>query len=360
MGTKSRTPDHGSSWQPVDLSSLLTADYQKPRPTVGIVEDSEIEGSKLGMFYLGKVNTIFGDSGGGKSWLSLWVIAQQMLAGHHAILIDYEDDPITHIVRLRQMGVDIATIAKYFIYIQPTESWNEASRANLESTLKGRAPTVAVIDSFGEALAVDGMSANADEEVARWMRGCARFLASLGHCVVILDHIVKSNVSSRNSEFASGSHRKRASIAGAAYFLKVVKAPSRENDGHLQAIPRKERHGWWPTNTIAADIRITNLSNGDVSIRVAKPADASIKPKVFRPTVYMQRISAFLQSEGEPRSKTQIIDGVGGKFAALSAAIDRLVSEGYCSSTTGPRNAKLIAFVKPYEESTDPEYPEPF
>lgn len=360
MSTKPMQVARGSSWKQVDLTNLLKSDYKKSRPTIGEVENSEVEGQLLGLFYPGKVNTVFGDSGGGKSWMSLWVIVEQMTLGYDAILIDYEDDPYTHIGRMRQMGVSDEMIAKHFVYIQPNEKWDCASRAVLQTTLAGRKPTVAIIDSFGEALGVDGYSSNADEEVATWMRGTARFLAESGISVILLDHIVKSNMSARSTDFASGSQRKRASISGAAYFLKIVDVPSRWANGHLQLITRKCRHGWWSTNTVAADALITNLPNDGVKITVKKPDDTSIKPKVFRPTVYMQRISDYLQSEGEPRSKTQIIDGIGGKFAAVSTAIDRLVAEGYCTSQIGPRKAKMICLVKVYNEASDDKYPEPF
>ena len=360
MNNKPAQQPRGSSWEKIDLTELLKTDYQKPRPTIGIVENSEVDGKILGLFYPRKINTIFGDSGGGKSWMSLWVIVEQMRLGHDAVLIDYEDDPFTHIGRMRQMGVSDELIAKHFIYIQPNEKWDSTSKATLKTTLAGRNLIVAVIDSFGEALGVDGFSANADEEVATWMRGTARFLAEIGICVILLDHIVKSNVSARSTDFASGSQRKRASISGAAHFLKILEAPSRSTNGHLQFITRKCRHGCWTTNNVAADVLITNLPNGGVNISVKKPDNTSIKPKEFRPTVYMQRISDYLQTEGEPRSKTQIIEGVGGKFKALSMAIERLVGEGYCTSQVGPRNAKMISFVKAYSEATDEKNPEPF
>jgi archaellum biogenesis ATPase FlaH len=360
MNTEPTRHTRGSSWKQIDLTDLLRSDYKKPRPTIGEVENSETDGTILGLFYPGKINTVFGDSGGGKSWISLWAMVEQMLSGNDVVLIDYEDDATTHIGRMRQMGVSDETIAKHFIYIQPNEKWDGAAKATLRDTLAGRTPTVAVIDSFGEALGVDGFSANADEEVATWIRGTARFLADARVCVILLDHTVKSITSARSTDFASGTQRKRASISGAAYFLKVIDAPSRWADGHLQFISRKCRHGWWPKDTVAADVFITNLPDCGVKIVVRKPSDTSIKPKVFRPTVYMQRISDYLQAEGDARSKTQIVEGVGGKFNAVSAAIGRLVSEGYCTSEPGPRKASLITLVKPYDEATDEKNPEPF
>ncbi|NBP42521.1 MAG: hypothetical protein EBU68_07040, partial [Actinobacteria bacterium] len=129
MNNKTAQPSRGSSWKQIDLTDLLKSNYKKPRPTIGKVNNSEVDGLLLGLFYPGKINTVFGDSGGGKSWMSLWVIVEQMMLGNDAILIDYEDDPFTHIGRMRQMGVSDEVIAKHFIYIQPNEKWDSASKA---------------------------------------------------------------------------------------------------------------------------------------------------------------------------------------------------------------------------------------
>jgi len=360
MNSKATPHVRGNSWKQVDLTEILKSDYKKPRPTIGVVENSEVEGQLLGLFYPGKVNTVFGDSGGGKSWMSLWVIVGQMMLGNDAVLIDYEDDPFTHVGRMRQMGVSDEIIAKHFIYIQPNEKWDTASKAIVEATLAMRKPSVAVIDSFGEALGIDGYSSNADEEVATWMRGTARFLAEHGICVILLDHVVKSSTSARSTAFASGTQRKRASISGAAYFLSIIDPPSRWSAGRLQFICRKCRHGWWSTNTIAADASITNLPDGGVKISVQKPTDTSIKSKVFRPTYFMERVSEFLQTSGKTLNKQEIIDGVGGKYKHVSDAIDRLVSEGYCTRTIGARKAQQITFVKEFKAASDPMSEDPF
>ena len=47
----------------------------------------------IDLFYPGRINMLFGDSGGGKTWLALYVIGDLMKQGRDAILIDYEDHP---------------------------------------------------------------------------------------------------------------------------------------------------------------------------------------------------------------------------------------------------------------------------
>jgi hypothetical protein len=287
-------------------------------------------------------------------------MAEQMKQGNDVLLVDYEDDPSAHVGRLRQIGVDDETIRKHFIYVQPTEKWDTTAERTLGAGLEHRKISVAVVDSFGEALSVDGLSSNADEEVARWMRGSAEFLAGLGAAVILLDHVVKSTTSSRNSEFASGSQRKRASLGGAAYFIDVITAPCRDTDGVLRLIIRKDRFGWRRRDTVAAEILVANTANNGVNFVVRQPDDISMKPKVFRPTYYMERVSEYLQSAGKTMNKQEIVDGVGGKYKHVSDAIDRLVAEGYCSRAVGARRAQEISLVKPYESASDPKSGEPF
>jgi hypothetical protein len=105
---------------------------------------------------------------------------------------------------------------------------------------------------------------------------------------------------------------------------------------------------------------ITNLPNGGIKITVQKPTDTSLKPKVFRPTYLMERVSEFLRTSGKTLNKQEIIDGVGGKYKHVSDAIDRLVVEGYCTREIGARKAQQITFVKEYREASNSIGGEPF
>lgn len=338
----------GDSWRPVDLSVVLASDYVKPRPVIG-----EVKGSDVAMFYPGRVNTIFGDSGGGKTWYALYVMAEEMRAGHDVVLIDYEDSADSAIARLEQMGVSQRDILKHLLYIQPNEKWSISAERALRETLAGRDISMVTLDSTGEALAVDGISPNADEEVAMWFRGTARFFSKeIGAAVILLDHVVKSMESGRNSEFASGSGRKRAAINGAAYFLKVVEAPSKTTDGVFRLVTRKCRFGWRQHGSIACEVTMKNTGADDgVNFEVAQPTETSTPKGTFRPTWYMERVSELLSTETEPMSKGALTKAIGRKAQHVRAAVDKLVEEGYCSLVEGPRGAHMVKFVKLYKEA---------
>lgn len=345
----------GDSWRPVDLSVVLAEGYEPPMPEVGCVS-----GAEICLFYRGRINALFGDSGGGKTWFALHVMAQHIDAGQDVILVDYEDHPASQVARLEQMGVAREAILDHLIYIQPSEKWSTSGERALAEALAGRDVAVAVLDSTGEALAVDGVSPNADEEVAKWFRGTARFLSGLNAAVVLLDHTVKSRENARNTEFASGSQRKRAAINGAAYFLDVISAPSKTTDGHFKLLTRKDRFGWRKHGSVACEVRMENIGDAKVRFAVSQPAETSTPTGQFRPTWYMKAVSDFLATADGPKSKAAIIKGVGRKSAFVSAAIDRLAEEGFVSITDGPRGAKLVSWLKSYVDSDGDTDENPF
>ena len=346
----------GDSWKPLDLKKALETDTEVPRPTIG-----SVDGTDQGLFYPARINMLFGDSGGGKTWLALAVIGEVMLQGRDAMLIDYEDHPASQVTRLEQIGIPRDTILQHLIYLQPSEKWSKHSEQNIADACKNRDVAVAVLDSTGEALSVDGVQPNADDEIAKWFRGCARYLADeIGAAVVLLDHVVKSKASSRNSDFASGSHRKRAAINGAAYFLDVIHAPSRDHDGTFKLLTRKCRFGWRKHGTIACEVSMKNKADSQIDFSVTAQPDiqrtASGKPMF---TWHMEKVSEFLESVTEPTSKTKIVAGVKKGERLTTTAIATLVEQGYCEIQPGPHGAHLVTSIKPYRQNTDKPIDDP-
>ncbi len=345
-GAPRRRP--GDSWRPVDLSVVLDDSYEQPRPTIG-----HVAGAEVGMFYPGRINALFGDSGGGKTWYALYVMSQEMLLGRDVVLVDYEDHPVSQVARLEQIGVPRETILRHLIYIQPNEKWSQVSERALLESLADRDVAIAVLDSTGEALAVDGVSPNADEEVARWFRGSARTLAQTGAAVVLLDHVVKSRESNRNVEFASGSQRKRAAVNGAAYFLKVISAPSKSSDGEFEMWTRKCRFGWRKHDTVACHVSMTNTDDGGVMFTVRQHDESSQPTKKVRKTWYMEAISRELKLAGAAMSKREILKAVGKTHLFTSEALETLLAEGFLTETSGPRNARMFTLVKEFTQAAD-------
>jgi hypothetical protein len=355
----------GDSWVPVDLAAVLAGTYETPQPTVGTVD-----GAEVCLFYPGRINSVFGDSGSGKSWLLAFVISQTIQAGRDAVVIDYEDSPLALAARLQQVGLSKESIIQHLVYISPRERWYEGiSTEHLEKAVKGRQVAIAVIDSTGEGMAQDGVNPNADEEVARWFQGAARTLANFGAAVVLIDHVVKSKESGRNAEFASGSHRKRAAINGAAYYLEAIVSPSRESDGLLKLVTRKDRFGWRKHGSVAAEVKMVNGEDGSVAMSALQPTAVTGDGDGdgWKPNVLMGYVCDALRDAGKPMSRSAIKRAVKGKATYIDIAVDELVLAGNCTQEDGQRGAKMVELLrhmdddpKPAKDGQDDPVEEPF
>jgi hypothetical protein len=339
----------GSTWTPVDLAAVVEKGYTPPRPGVCMVVNSE-----FGLFYEGRINALFGDSGGGKTWVALWTIKEAIEQKRSAVLIDYEDHPGACIQRLEQLGCERSAILQYLIYVQPHEKWNPAAEKHLLAGLDGRNAAVAVFDSTGEGMALDGVNPNSDDEVARWFRGAARCLADHGAAVILIDHVPKPQQGGRTVDFQIGSQRKRAAVNGAAYYLDVISAPSREEEGRFKLWTKKCRFGWRKHGMIACEVSMSNNEDGTINFSIVQPEPESAK-EAPRFTWTMQKLSEWLQQMNQPVSWRQAREAPVGKQGGkpkrvvVDAALVALRDEGYIKWPKGQK----IEHVKPYREAED-------
>ncbi|WP_143556854.1 AAA family ATPase [Serinibacter salmoneus] len=338
----------GSTWAPVDLDGILDAlqagTLERPRPTVGSLDG----GSAL--FYAGRVNGLAGESGGGKTWAALAAVAQELEAGNGVAFVDLEDDAAGILSRLLDLGTDPEAIRARFAYVHPDQRLTEADREHMGMLLDSLRPSLVVIDSTGEGLALEGANPNADEEVARWFRILPRWVADQGPAVVILDHVTKAD---SEGLWPIGSQRKRAAISGAQYMLRVVKPFDRTTAGYARLVAAKDRSGNYRAGQHVADLRV---SPGPDGVEVALVAAIERDPaEPFRPTTLMERVSKALEDAEAPLSYRSIEGAVTGRKGAARAALDVLVAEGFVSVEDGARNAKMHTLTRAYRQADDPQ-----
>jgi hypothetical protein len=332
-----RTPTGAKSWDQVDMALVLSDDYVEPMPTVG-----DVDGTDICLFYQGEINTVFGESGAGKSWFLAFITSQEIKAGNDVLLIDYEDSPGSIAARLKKVGLTAEEIIKHLIYVSPEEKWDTDAAIRIATLLNGRSVTLAIIDSAGEGMAADGANPNADDEVARWMRGCAKTLARLGAAVVTIDHVGKDRSNGRPNG-PVGSFRKKAAVV-CAYSLQAVVAPSRTRDGLLKLVCDKDRHGWHDYPATAAEIKMTNSDDGSIVMTATKPLGSDGQP--WRPETLMGRVCDALAEAGEPLSHAALRKSVAGKAKYVDLAIEHLVAAGNVKQSLGARGAKLVTLVR--------------
>ncbi|MEQ6901815.1 AAA family ATPase [Nocardioides sp. YIM 152588] len=336
----------GASWLPIDLGpivdGLADGTLQRLEPTVGSLDGGGC------IFYAGKVNGVAGESGSGKTWTALAVAAQELTEGRAVVYLDLEDDAAGIVGRLLDLGVDPEAVRAAFAYIRPDWRLDEVARSLLVDLLADRRPALAVVDSTGEGLALDGANPNADEEVARWFRRLPRLLASTGAAVVVLDHTAKA---ADGGLWPIGSQRKRAAIDGAQYMQETIRPFAKDTAGLAVLKCAKDRHGTYRAGQRVAELTVDPEPTGgvQVALRAAQEA-ATTAAGGFRPTGYMERISDALALAEGALTYNDIRDRVTGKKEHIRTAVNVLVVEGYVTTAPGPRRSTLHTLARPFRE----------
>lgn len=344
-------PAPGATWAAADLadtiSGLMTGTITRPAPTIGRRADGEA------LFYRGKVNGVAGASNAGKSWTGFYAAAQEVRAGNHAVYIDLEDDMAAAVARLLDLGMEPADILDRFHYVPPEEAFTHAAAEKLGALLDAVHPTLVIIDSTGESMALDGAKPNDDDDVARWFRRLPTAIARRsGAAVVVLDHVTKAE---DGGLWPIGSQRKRAAIGGAQYMQINVRPFDRTTAGYSKLVCAKDRHGHYHREQTVALLKVTPGPDG-VTLELGTPQETGNSGiGTWRPTGFMERISKTLEAADEPLSGREITKRVKGREEHITAALKRLVDDEHVQVATGPRNAKMHTLIAPYRQSEDPQ-----
>jgi hypothetical protein len=346
-------PDIGDmldGWTPADLTAALNGTQVDPVPILLAPENGR------GLFYRGSINCLYGDSGSGKSWLAMRAVREELEAGGRALWVDLEATTSETVARLRGVGVASDVILDRFHYVRPE---NAVSRRVIPYVLWLVAElgvTMIVVDSVGEAFAVEGVNEDRDNEVGPWLRSTVRPLAVAGVVVVLIDHSTKSK---ENALYPSGSKRKRAAWTGAGYLVEARPAFSRESAGWLVLTTAKDRHGTYRRGDEVVRVNVEPYPDGGLGFAVHPPrakagetAGDKLPDLARRIVTVVRDASAEATMKGASSAMTQrevlaaVIDaGIKGGSDLKRAALDWSVRFGHLTETRGPRGARLYEWV---------------
>lgn len=278
------------------------------------------------LIYEERINALNGESGSGKSWVALHTAAEVLKDGGHVIYIDLEDHATSIVARLKALGCDRTQIVDQLVYIRPDQPMSPEAMDYLEEQIAARQVVLVVIDSIGELIALQGCKPD-DDAIASLYRAIPRRLANLGPAVLLLDHVPKSN--EHAPLYGVGSHRKRAAIDGASYMVEQIKPFAAGVDGKLKLVTAKDRNGWYPLGTTAAEVDIKSPSAGDrVDIEVRAP-EVSEATGESRPTYLMGRASEFLSTQPRRQANRNAIKAALKGSNSTSRVIATLLAEGW-------------------------------
>lgn len=331
-----------SSFARVDLTDVMAGNYSQPIPDLLRRDDGQH------LFYKGMVNGIHGDSGTGKGWIICHAIAQIIRAGGQVMYIDMEDTPSSIVARLRLVGLDDDQIIAGLDYRRPTEEFTEAAVLRLCTDLRHGGHDLVVIDSLGEAFALDGVNEDRDNEVGPWLRHVARPMADAGPAVVLVDHCTKA---ADNPLFPSGSKRKRAAIGGASYLVEAIEPMAKDRGGRLRLTCAKDRHGTYARKEVVADLVMGVTVDGEnptinLYAPTTRPGGQSAEWEVI---ILAQKIISAVRDSDVPLSKKAAEEVVKGRATKRRAALDYALSAGCLDTSPGKHGAKILTWVRDLE-----------
>ena len=329
LNTATRTGPK-TSWAPIDLGPVLTGEDAGPEPGVLYRADG------LGLLYDGKVHVVAGEPESGKSWLVQLATSEVLKVGGKVAYVDFEDDAAGVLGRLRALGVAPDLILGGLAYLRPDQALDDQGGHHLDQACTGA--TLAVVDGTTEGMSLHGWAPKNDVDVALWQTRILRRIAAHGCSVVAIDHVVKDKEG--RGRWATGSQHKLAGIDGAQYLVETRKpwAPGRSGVARITIVkdrPGRVRAGLEDMRTVA-DMAVSAWPDGGVTITLtATTPPERASDGGHRPTVLMERVSAFLAAhdgKADP-SGNGVRQGVRGDNSAIDRALTVLEMEGYITST---------------------------
>jgi len=324
-----------------------------------IVADLGDLGDGRFLFHLERFNLIHGDSGSGKSWLAVHLLAECIRANRMVVLLDYEDTAAVTGARLRQIGVSQSEQDRWLRVAHPDEP---TSTPGLVAELVERYVELGVrhvvLDSWGEALALDGADEDRDLLVAAWVTRLVRPLGAVGIGTTVIDHITKT---ADNVLFPSGTKRKRAAITGVDWYLYSTTPFDRVDGGRSVLRCAKDRHGQFRRGDDVADLVMGPLDVvvGASTLELRPLAPAPPPSTSVRVDLMVEAVNIVV-GEGKPMNKESILAaarsaGVKFKSDALRGAVELAVVRGFLAKQKGPRNSVEFVLIRPVPAASPPQ-----
>lgn len=238
------------SWQPVDLEPYLAGEVVVPVPRVLRRSDGH------GLFYEGRVNSLYGQSEAAKSWVALIACMQEMTVGERVMYLDFEDEPTFTLLRLHHLGVGDDDIRSLFTYVRP-EDPHEAMQRNrwgsseptdigrrnaelFQMALEAKDPSLIVVDGMTVLYGLHGLDSNdavSTDIITTWLKRLCRNGRST---VIVIDHTGKG---AGRGASPIGAHHKIAMVQGTALQVSPIDQPMPGVRGTVELIVYKDRPG---------------------------------------------------------------------------------------------------------------------
>lgn len=290
-----------------------------------------------GIFYEGKIHSLAGKPGEGKTLMALWAAVQVMMQGRKVLYLDAENGPKLIAERLRDMGASPDSLDEHFHYYPADLGLDDESLAGLMATVAEVAPAFVVFDSFADLLSLAGLEENSNDHCTLWMRKVAQPVKEAGSSVLILDHIPKGGKGPRGG----GSKLAKVDVQ---WNLKVTLPFDRDRTGEIELEHDKDRECWLP--------KIVRFSvGGGVFARSAGTVEEPDSGALM--TESTSRVfDAMRRKDGEGVRWKELLQAVDGANGTLQRALNELGKRDLFVKSNGRYRVKEIAPHEATKETT--------
>ncbi len=193
-----------------------------------------------GLLYEGKIHSIAGAAGDGKTLLALWMALRVIDQGFSVLYLDAENGPKVVAERLAMMEADLNALDRLFYYLPADLTLDPDSLAVLRATVAEVQPALVVFDSLADFLAEAGLDENNNTDCTRWFAAVAQPLKDAGVASLVLDHVSKSGKGGPR-----GASSKVAKL-DALWEVEVSRRFNRDRTGEIKLTSTKDRESWLP------------------------------------------------------------------------------------------------------------------
>lgn len=345
-----------TGWEFFDLKSVLDGSYKAPQPTVGCRDDG------IGLFYPGKLNSVAGESEGGKTWLALMACLTEINRGNHVVYLDFEDDAGAVVSRLLVLGAHPDDIVERFHYVRPEAAPDVADRIVFMEAVSAVRPVLAVADGVTEGMSMFGLELKDNTDIATFSRRLLRPFTKLGAAAVTLDHVVKNG--ENRGRYSIGGVHKLNGLSGVMYIVEPIEpfgigltgksrvriAKDRPAQIRRHALPGRRGDMHWFADLVVAS-RDETFAEAHLYAPLPQPDAEDLKAaeqekereakEEAQIQAAQEKILTVLGKAKEPLNGKAIEDLVSGRASITRRALTRLVHDGHVERKQGPRGAAL-------------------
>lgn len=312
----------GATWEPVDLAGVIGGGRSTVMPTLLQRSDRAVA-----LLYRGMTHAFYAEPEAGKTWFALLAVIECLQRREDVFYLDYESDEATVVGRLMAVGFDWPVIEdaigpddieQGFHYFRPAEG----GHGRIFEHVERYQPVLVVLDGQTEAMALNGLSINDNDDIAAFNKLLPNRFARAGAAMLTLDHVTKSKED--RGRWAIGGQHKLAGITGAAYGLTVVEPMAPGRRGVVSVTVAKDRPGQ------VRRVSEGGKQAGQFVLDETGGLVARFEPASARPLSAWDRIEAILAEHG-PLTISQIGDHCADQGHPLRAdTIEKALKRGRC------------------------------